>query len=321
MKQLRLLVAGCILGSAAFGQGASKPEAFEAQDDGPPAIVQWAQGHKPEFAGKGGGAATKSSPLLTSHGGMVLTSTNVATIFWGKSWNGSDASFKATEKMDGIAAFYNNVGNSAYVRSNIEYTGPGGTVVGPGVTLRGSVTDSATAAPSGAPVTSGILAKVCSVISSGQLSAIANGYYAVYVDTKRGNTGYCAWHTNGKCGQTPIEFGFFFNLDGDNACDPHADLSVHGQGVSALVNVSGHELSETMTDPQLNGWYDRQGEENADKCAWTFSTGNGVNNVSFGGTTWKIQGNWSNNAYNANGGYTDPVKGFQKGCLDNVATP
>ena len=25
-----------------------------------------------------------------------------------------------------------------------------------------------------------------------------------------------------------------------------------------------------LTDPQLNAWYDQQGDENADKCAWTF---------------------------------------------------
>jgi hypothetical protein len=25
-----------------------------------------------------------------------------------------------------------------------------------------------------------------------------------------------------------------------------------------------------ITDPLLNAWYDRLGEENADKCAWTF---------------------------------------------------
>ena len=46
-----------------------------------------------------------------------------------------------------------------------------------------------------------------------------------------------------------------------------------------------------LTDPRLNAWYDRQGAENSDKCAWTFS---GL--VTIGGQTWKIQGNWSNAA-------------------------
>jgi len=62
--------------------------------------------------------------------------------------------------------------------------------------------------------------------------------------------------------------------------------------------VSGHELSEMLTDPQLNAWYDQRGSENSDKCAWTFS-----GTVAIGGDNWKIQGNWSNAAANTNSGY------------------
>ena len=38
----------------------------------------------------------------------------------------------------------------------------------------------------------------------------------------------------------------------------------------AMASVFAHELVEMITDPLLNAWYDRLGEENADKCAWTF---------------------------------------------------
>ena len=44
----------------------------------------------------------------------------------------------------------------------------------------------------------------------------------------------------------------------------------------------------------------RQGEENSDKCAWTW---NGT--VAIGGQSWKIQGNWSNRAANARTGYAN----------------
>jgi len=33
---------------------------------------------------------------------------------------------------------------------------------------------------------------------------------------------------------------------------------------------------------------------------------------------WKIQGNWSNAAYNANEGYTDSAAGFVRGCIDGT---
>ncbi|MGZ4392239.1 MAG: hypothetical protein ACXVRK_09000, partial [Gaiellaceae bacterium] len=54
-----------------------------------------------------------------------------------------------------------------------------------------------------------------------------------------------------------------------------------------------------LTDPSGVGWYDQQGQENADKCAWTF---NGLETLS-NSTRWLVQGNFSNNAYNAKSGY------------------
>ena len=36
-----------------------------------------------------------------------------------------------------------------------------------------------------------------------------------------------------------------------------------------MASIIAHELEEATTDPDLNAWYDRRGEENADKCAWT----------------------------------------------------
>ena len=58
------------------------------------------------------------------------------------------------------------------------------------------------------------------------------------------------------------------------------------------------------TDPLLNAWYDRQGEENADKCAWTFgatytTNGGAVANLALNGRSYLVQRNW----VNASGGY------------------
>jgi hypothetical protein len=40
--------------------------------------------------------------------------------------------------------------------------------------------------------------------------------------------------------------------------------------VDAMVSVIAHEVEETNTDPNLNAWFDSNGAEDADKCAWTF---------------------------------------------------
>jgi hypothetical protein len=50
---------------------------------------------------------------------------------------------------------------------------------------------------------------------------VTRGYIAaLYTDVPRGNTGYCAYHSSGSCGGVPVQFGFFFKLDGDPGCDP-----------------------------------------------------------------------------------------------------
>jgi hypothetical protein len=75
--------------------------------------------------------------------------------------------------------------------------------------------------------------------------------------------------------------------------------------------VSGHELSETVTDRHLNAWLDSNGQENADKCAWAF----GTPNLTFmDGSQWKVQGNWSNAAFTASSGYAN--RDGQLGCID-----
>jgi hypothetical protein len=221
--------------------------------------------------------------LLLYHNGAIMTSTVVKAIFWGQQW--SNNSFVG-DKITGLASFYSNVGGTNYMRTNAEYYGTNGSV-GIGVTNTASVTD-LSPAPRGAPKTSEIQAEVCKMISQ----PVANGYYPVYVDTPRGQTRYCAWHSYGSCNGTPVQFAFFFNLDGDRGCDPGDNQSGHSQGLAALANVSGHELSEAVTDPRNGGWWDSSGAENSDKCAWTFGPGL----VSLGTTQWKIQGNWSNAA-------------------------
>jgi hypothetical protein len=231
---------------------------------------------------------------LTWHNGPVMHSTTVVPVYWGSRW--SNSTFKG-DKVTGLDTLYSGIGGTAYARTNGEYSDGSGKVNTSSVSRGGDLTDTS-ATPSGAPSTNTVLNEVAKVTGG---HPVANAYYPVYSDQPRGNAGYCAWHSSGTVNGIRVQFGFFFNLDGDPGCDPQSPSNLgHSQGLAALANVSGHELSEMLTDPQLNAWYDRQGEENADKCAWTFK---GV--VSIGGQTWKIQGNWSNAAATAGTGYAN----------------
>ena len=245
-----------------------------------------------------------SSPNLIYHGGPVRTSTtSVYPIFWGASW----PSYSGDE-ITGIDGFYASVGNSSYVGTNTEYTDRSGHVSA-AVTANPIKIDGS-AAIAGAPQTSDILAEVARIYPS----PTANAYYPVYVDQPRGHARYCAWHSAGTINGVTVRIGFFFKPDGDPGCDPQSPSTTQSEGLAALGNVSGHELSEMLTDPELNAWYDSRGDENADKCAWTF----GSTLLTLGKTSWKIQGNWSNAAYDANQGYTDASSGVQRGCIDGT---
>jgi len=257
--------------------------------------VHWAKGVvRAAKPGSGG------SPNMTWHGGAIMTDAEVRSIFWGSSWVSNPG-----DKIDGMDTWYTGFGGSHYAGTNTEYTGTNGQV-GTGVTYLGHAVDTTPA--TGGQRVAPILAEVCKVVGN---TAVSNGYYAVYTDLPRGHAGYCAWHSYGTCGSTPVQIAFFWKLDGDPGCDPQSNVSGESQGLAAIANVSGHELSEAMTDPRNGGWYDSSGAENGDKCAWTFN----VPSVTFkNGSQWKIQGEWSNAAFNAGNGY--PNSKGQKGCLD-----
>jgi len=311
MKKITIAAAFALLTLPAWAQEHGRPELATTE---PPMLgLHWARGaepeaklqHAPPFGGGG------SSPNITYHGGPVMNSgTLVEAIFWGPKWS---ISTFAGDKVAGINTFYTNVGGTRYAGTNAEYTDGSGRFVSTAVT-NGSNHFDGSLTPRRAPNTSTVLGKVCAAIGN---AAVANGYYPVYTDIRRGSAGYCAWHSWGSCPangvNVPVQFGFFFDLDGDAGCDPqdNADRNPKpSQGLAALNNVGGHELSEVMTDPRGNAWYDGQGYENSDKCAWDFSG----SLITIGGTQWKIQGNWSNAAYNTGTGFANE-KG-QKGCID-----
>jgi hypothetical protein len=301
MKRTALIIIFVAAGCSGYADPSDETEsALEAQNafDAPVGGVVWARGGASPQAGT-------SSPDLIYHGGPVLTAgAYVEPIFWGASWGNS--SFVA-DKESGVQTFYSGMGGSSYEATNTEYTDSSGAHVGTTVSYGGSHVD-LSSAPRRGNRTTPILNEACAHASTLR----TDGYYPVYVDTPRGHAGFCAWHSTGTCSNgVQIQFAFFFNLDGDPGCDPQDGSGLHSQGLAALANVSGHELSETLTDNHLDAWYDSSGAENSDKCAWAF----GTPLLSFkNGSQWKIQGNWSNRAYDSGTGYAS--RDGLKGCID-----
>ena len=307
MRTSALLLATMLAVSGAATAGQEEPEDLNVKDRPPVLGVHWARGEEPALVSR---AARRRSPLMTYHGGKIMPTVVSKAIFWGPSWGTYSG-----DKITGLDAWYTGHSGSSYAATVDEYTDTinGGHQVGStGLTHQGHVIDTSTAAGGGN--TSRILAEVCKQITAGNIvpDAAGDGYYPVYTDVKRGNAGYCAWHSAGTCNGKLVQFAFFFNLDGDAGCDPADTQTGHSQALAALANVTAHELSEARSDPASPGaWYDSGGAENGDKCAWTFN----VPFVSFpDGNKWKLQGEWSNAAYNAGTGY--PNSSGQLGCLD-----
>ena len=248
----------------------------------------------------------RRSPNMTFHGGKVMATAVTKNIFWGTSW----ANYTG-DKMTGLDTWFTGYSNSNYAGTVTEFTGTNG-AIGRATTHQGHVVD--TSAATGGNNTAVILAEVCKVITSPD--AAGNGFYSVYTDVPRGSAGFCAWHASGKCGSTTVQFAFFWSMDGDAGCDPSDASGLHSQGLAALANVTGHELSEARTDPSTTsstgspGWFDSSGAENGDKCAWTW----GSPLITFSnGSQWKVQGEWSNAAFTASTGYAN--SSGQLGCL------
>ncbi len=289
--QLRSLVVVAVTGCSAAGTDAPRvidegPSTTALPDDGPPEGAR-------VLRAKDASPGPSSVSLLTWHGGSVLQTTEVGAVFWGASWGSYSG-----DKISGMATFFSGLGGSAYAGTCDEYGDANGNVTSTITLPNGDIhIDTSAASKRAARSVSVDVSEVCKWFPN----AVSNGFYAVYTDTPRGGSSFCAWHSYGRCNGVEIQVAFFFDLDGDRGCTGNLDSSTgYSQGLQALANVTAHEISEARTDPHHDAWYDASGDENGDKCAWTF----GPNPVTLSNnTTWWLQGEWSNAAYTAGTGY------------------
>ena len=83
--------------------------------------------------------------------------------------------------------------------------------------------------------------------------------------------GWCGFHSGDDSG---TKFAVIPNTGVgpcSGPCGGGASVAPNGDiGMDALVDVFGHELAETITDPDGSGWGNADGE-NGDKCAYNFS--------------------------------------------------
>jgi len=256
--------------------------------------------NKDAHPGEAGKAKPQRGNGINYHGGpLILGGTHVYYIWYGN-WSGNSATTILTD-------FAGNIGGSPYFNINTTYYDGSNTHVSNIVTFGGAAFDSYSAGTSLSD--SAIQGVVSRAISSNALPKDTNGVYFVLtsadVTASSGFcTQYCGWHTSGTISGSDIKYSFVGNPDRcPSACEDQTTGPNGNAGADGMASIIAHELEEATTDPDLNAWYDTRGQENADKCAWTFGATYTVNgaaaNMRLGSRDYLIQRNW----VNAFGGY------------------
>jgi hypothetical protein len=277
------------------------------------AAVQENPGSEYRPTGKGWGELANSSGQashqakigggngISYHGGPVMAAAKNVYYIWYGNWSGNTASTILTDLM-------NNLGGSPYFNINTTYYNGTGAKVSNAISYLGSTTDNYS---QGTALSDAQVQQVVSdAITSGRLPKDSNAVYFVLTsadvnETSGFCTQYCGWHTHGTIGGSDIKYAFIGNPDRcPSACEAQTTSPNGNAGADGMASIIAHELEEAATDPDLNAWYDTRGQENADKCAWTWGTTSTLSsgakyNMTLGARNYLIQQNW----VNASGGY------------------
>lgn len=216
------------------------------------------------------GGTAALSPIVF-HGGPVM-GTPTAYLIWYGNWNqtnGSDTSSGQELTRD----FLFGLNNSQYMQVDTTYGGPTG-----GVRLGGEAT--VTARRGASLSDNGVLTVVRNVLNAGTLPLDRNGIYFVVTSSDIAKSGFCSsfcgWHTHATINGTDVKYSFVGNSNRClNSCAAQTTGPNGNAGVDGMLSVLAHEFQEAETDPDLNAWFDNNGAENADKCAWTFGQSQG----------------------------------------------
>jgi hypothetical protein len=260
-------------------------------------------------SGGGSGGTTKKTERsrggsngISYHGGPVMLGTVGIYFIWYGNWNGDTSTTILPSLIPALSG-------SSYEHINTTYYNGANQHVAGTMALDGQVND--TYSRGSALSDNDVAAVVENQITLGALPENKNALYFVLTsadvtETSGFCTQYCGWHTDYVRGDgADIKFAFVGNpAQCPSACEAQTTSPNGNAGADGMASIIAHESEEAISDPDLNAWYDYRGNENADKCAWTFGTTKTATNGSQynftgGGLQWLIQRNW----VNASGGY------------------
>jgi hypothetical protein len=247
-------------------------------------------------SGKGGGVSTRHVAVdqqtpITYHGGPVMARPKRVYEIWYGTWGTS-----TTASI--VAAFVASLSGSSYFNINNTYHDGQGNIVSNAIAVGGTFIDNYS---HGRRLADGDVLDIVSRVNPTDVDGIYVVLTSGDVDETSGfGSSYCGWHNHATVNGRDIKYAFVGSPDRYPACIYQSGVSPNGNVMAdAMVSVLAHEVNEAATDPDLDAWYDTSGNENADKCAWTYgqtyTTRNGsVANIRLADRDFLIQQNWVN---------------------------
>jgi hypothetical protein len=246
--------------------------------------------------------ATPTVVELTYHSGPVMLGQVNVYLIWYGNWASNTANNAFTSYT---RHFVQNVGRTPWYNILSSYRDASGNHPGSNVVLAGEIVDNYSA---GTTVDGSNLFSIVQR-SLSRFPASSNAVYFVIPSSDVNVPGlcssWCGYHTWGYSGSTVIKHAL---VPDATKCGYSCGVASSGASLSgnhaadAFMSVFAHELVESVSDPQGNGYIDTRGQENADKCAWTFgnqffTSSGAVANMNIADSSgnskpYKIQQNW-----------------------------
>lgn len=203
-------------------------------------------------------AGAKPPGDLINHGGPVMTSVELISVYVGAAWKGLPLS----GMRDDFNAFFDALLSSPYFDRLSIYG------VGPGRRVGTQTTDDAT--PS--TMTDDDLRAIVKRLTSGTIAPNANTLVALF--TPPGTTIDATTIGAGKtcidhCAYHDVAGGVAYAALPYFACAGCMSAGHPTDTFASMCRVASHEVCEAVTDPQLSAWYAADGEEIGDLCNGT----------------------------------------------------
>jgi hypothetical protein len=250
------------------------------------------------------GSTTRTDHSIEYHNGPVLTGTKNVYLIWYGSWGA-----RISQQLI-LADFVSGLGSSPYFQINMGYPDSTGQAPNGALNYGGGGVDAYSHGPT---LTEADVADVvANQFRTGGLWYDPSGIYVVVtspdIALEDGATHFCQTccnlHGDSVFNGSPFTYVFVGHPERcPSACAAQFQSPNNDYAADAMASWLAHALNGVVTNPAGDGWYDRYGLENSEKCEGTYGTTHTITNqngqsaltnIHLGSRDFLLQQNWVN---------------------------